>query len=79
MLVDIYNIFHTEDAVKFIVTNIGLLICLTRSERTSVMTTPKRPGAHFWQICRQMYPLHQSSIDALHTITSNLADLPPIN
>ena len=25
-------------------------IGLTRSEKTSVMTTPKRPGAQIWQI-----------------------------
>ena len=27
------------------------LIGLTRSEKTSVMATPKRLGAHIWQIC----------------------------
>ena len=27
------------------------LFGLTRNEKTSVMTTPKRPGAHIWQIC----------------------------
>ena len=28
-----------------------------------------------WQIYWLIYPLHQSSIDALHTITPNMADL----
>ena len=51
------------------------LIGLTRSEKTSVMTTPKRPGAHIWQICLADLPPHQSSIDALNTVTPNLADL----
>ena len=56
----------------------GFLVGLTRSEKTSVMTTPKRPGTHIWQICLADLPTHQSSIDALNTITPNLADLPPI-
>ena len=87
-------------------------IGLTRSEKTSLMTTPKRPGAHFWQICplsidhrcleyhytklgRSNPPIKyscleycytklgrstgrstpQSSIDALHTATPNMADI----
>ena len=44
-----------------------------QSKMTSVMTTPKHPGVQIWQI----YPL-QVSIDALNTITPNLADLSPI-
>ena len=43
------------------------------AEKTSVMITPKHLGAHIWQI----YP-SQLSIDALNTITPNLADLPSL-
>ena len=50
-----------------------MLIGLTWSKKSSVMATPKHLGAHIWQI----YPLGQSSIDALNTVTPNLADLPP--
>ena len=47
---------------------------LTRSEKTSVMTTPKRPGTHIWQICLADLP-PQSRIDSLNTVTPNMADL----
>ena len=33
----------------------------------------------YWQINWQIYPCPQSSIDALHTVTPNLTDLPQIN
>ena len=46
-----------------------------QSEKTSVMTTPKCLGAHIWQICLADLPTSQSSINALNTITPNLADL----
>ena len=69
-------------------------IGLTRSKKTSVMITPKRPGAQIWQIyladlppvinhrCLEYHYTElgrstpdQSSIDALNTVTPNLADL----
>ena len=37
------------------------LIGLTRSEKTSVMSTVKRPGTHIWQINWQIYPLPSRS------------------
>ena len=40
----------------------SLLIGLTRSEKTSVMTTPKRPGAHIWQICLADLPPNRAKI-----------------
>ena len=49
----------------------SLFIGLTRSEKTSVMTTPKRPGAQIWQI----YPPVLTS----HGQEWQLADLPPGN
>ena len=33
-----------------------LLLLVLREGKRPVMTTPKRPGAHFWQICWQIYP-----------------------
>ena len=43
---------------KFTLNNI---IGLTRNEKTSVMTTPKSPGAHIWQTRWQIYPLVEAS------------------
>ena len=53
------SIFGSNKVVmlfKIEVFDLILLIGLTRSEKTSVMTTPKRPRAHFWQICQKIYP-----------------------
>ena len=58
-----------------------ILIGLTRSEKTSVMCTPKRPGAHIWPTRWQIYPPpHRSAISQILTLRSQadqVVDLPP--
>ena len=76
-----YQMLRKQKIVPYFMESyIQAIIGLTRSKKTSVMTTPKRPGT---QIC-QIYPksagrctLCQLTIVALNTITPNLADLPP--
>ena len=55
-----YNILRCDTVAVHRILTVNffrhILIGLTRSEKTSVMSTVKRPGTHIWQICWQIYP-----------------------
>ena len=77
VLMKCITVINIRNCVLLIV-NSSYFIGLTRSKKTSVMTTPKRPGTQIWQIYP---PVLTSSGQAWQLADLPLdlpADLPPI-